>query len=129
MKKINSIFYGSRIIFIGLIFLVPIPLLLYVIKKYFHFEMWTYIIYSSLIIGIIIEGFFGIILIVELHQDSKIDKYTQKHRKIKIKLEDGRYECANCGNRTIKEQDKECHICNAKFEENNLKTIQEILKL
>jgi hypothetical protein len=129
MKKINSIFYGSHIICLGLIFLIPIPLLLCFIKRYIFSIILSYVIGASIVIGIIVEFAFGIILIIELHQDEIIQKYCQNNRKIKIKLENGKYECLNCGNRMLKEHDDECSICGIKFVENEIKTIQEILRI
>lgn len=129
MKKVNSIFYGSRIIGLGLLFLIPIPVLLYFTKRYFFSTFLSYAIGASIVIGIIVECAFGILLIIELHQDEKIQKYCQNHRNIKIKLEEGKYECQNCGNRMVKEQDEECSICGIKYVENEIKTIQEILRI
>ncbi|GLB28185.1 hypothetical protein LAD12857_01080 [Lacrimispora amygdalina] len=129
MKKVNSIFYGSYIIGLGLLFLIPIPLLLYITKRYFCSIFLSYAIGASIVIGTIVECAFGILLIIELHQDEKIQKYCQNHRNIKIKLEEGKYECQNCGNRMVKEQDEECSICGIKYVENEIKTIQEILRM
>lgn len=129
MKKVNSIFYGSYIIGLGLLFLIPIPLLLYFTKRYFYSIFLSYAIGASIVIGTIVECAFGILLIIELHQDEKIQKYCQNHRNIKIKLEEGKYECQNCGNRMVKEQDEECSICGIKYVENEIKTIQEILRM
>lgn len=129
MKKVNSVFYGSHIIGLGLLFLIPIPLLLYFTKRYFCSTFLSYAIGASIVIGIIVECAFGILLIIELHQDEKIQKYCQNHRNIKIKLEEGKYECQNCGNRMVKEQDEECSICGIKYVENEIKTIQEILRM
>lgn len=128
MKKVNSIFYGSHIIGLGLLFLIPVPLLLDFIKRYFSSIILSYAIRVSVVIGIIVECAFFILLIIELHQDKKIQKYCQNHRNTKIKLKEGKYECLNCGNRMLKEQDEVCSICGIKYVENGMKTIQEILR-
>ena len=102
MKKINSIFYGSHIIGIGLLFLIPIPLFLYFINRHICSIVLSYAIGVSIVVDIIVECTFGILLIIELHQDKKIQNYCPNHRNIKIRLQEGKYEYLNCGNRILK---------------------------
>lgn len=128
MKKINSINYGSRVISIGLIFLIPIPLILFSLNHFLQNKILTYVTYTSIIVGITIEILFLIHLTIELSQDKKIDKYYQSHKKVKINLNNGKYECGYCSNRNVRESDTECNICGIKFEKDKFKTSQDILR-
>lgn len=115
MKKINSIDYGGKVIAIGMILLIPVPLLLYGIEKMIKMEKIKYIFYGSIAIGTIVEVVFFIVLMIELKQDRRIDKYYQNHKNVKLKINDNSYECSCCGNRKIKISDMECNICGIKF--------------
>jgi hypothetical protein len=127
MKKINSINYGSRVIIVGLIFLVAIPSIFFVINQFLQNKIFTYVSYISIIVGVTIEILFFVHLIIELRQDKKIYKYCQNHKKVKIILNDGKYECGYCSNRNVRESDTECNICGIKFETDKFKTVQDIL--
>lgn len=129
MKKINSTRYGGRIIGCGLIFLVAVPFILYFLQTQFKIIFLSYLIGISIVIGIIIECFVAVILIVEFHQDKKIGQYCNAHKNIKVKLKDGRYECLNCGNLAVKKEDSECSLCGVKFKKGEIKTVGEILKI
>lgn len=127
MKKINSIYYGSCVITIGLVFLIPIPSIIFGINQFLQNKILTYVTYISIIVGVTIEILFLVHLIIELSQDKKIDKYCQSHMKVKINLNDGKYECGYCSNRNVRESDTECNICGIKFETDKFKTSQDIL--
>lgn len=116
MKKINSIHYGSRVIGIGLIFLVPVPLALWGVNQWLQKEILSSAAYVSMVIGAAIEIFFFVYLIIETKQDKKINEYYQRHKKSKITLPGGRFECGNCGNRNVRESDTGCVACGITFE-------------
>lgn len=71
LKKINSINYGSRIIFIGIILIILIPLILFGINCVIHASILQYLILTSIILGFIIEAVFFVHLSIELWQDKK----------------------------------------------------------
>lgn len=79
MKKINSINYGGKIIAIGLIFLLLIPIVLYFLNVLLHTHVIQVIQMISIGIGIIIEAAFVIHLAVELRQDCIINKYYSRN--------------------------------------------------
>ena len=116
MKKINSIHYGSRVIGIGLIFLVLVPLALWAVNQWLQNEALITAAYVSMIIGATIEIFFFVYLIVESQQDKKINSDYLRHRKMKIPLPNGKFECGNCGNRSVRASDSGCVTCGISFE-------------
>ena len=117
MKKINSIHYGSRVIAVGLIFLVLVPVALWGLNQWLQNESLITAAYVSMSIGATIEIFFFVYLIIESKQDKKIDAEYQRHRKMKIPLPDGKFECGNCGNRNVSASDTGCIACGITFEE------------
>lgn len=119
MKKINSNKYGGTVIGFGLILLVPIPLIfkmLVIISKLKLFELYEWI---SFMIGILILLLFTIWLFIEFLQDNYWNQYYANHKNERLKLSNGGYECQSCGNRNIKENDKNCNVCGMKFRNNN----------
>lgn len=129
MKKINSIHYGSYVIIIGLIFLVPIPAIFFIVNKFLLSKLVNYLFYVSIIVGGIIEILFFVYLTIELSQDKKIEKYCKSHNKVKINLNNGKYECGLCGNHNVRKSDSQCNVCGIKFESYKFKTSQDILNL
>lgn len=127
MKKINSINYGGKIISVGLIIMFVIPGLLMLVNTILNYDAVLLISNLLFIIGAFILIFFTVHLFIELHQDKKIDKYYSKHRNVKIKLNNGKYECGVCGSRTIGSNDNFCNTCGCKYEHIEAKTPQEIL--
>lgn len=79
MKKIDSIDYGGKVIGIGLIFLVGIPGILFFINRVCNNGIIHFLIWTSLVIGVIIEIGFGCFLGIELRQDRIIGRYYEKH--------------------------------------------------
>lgn len=122
MKKINSINYGGKIISIGLIIMLVIPGLLMLINIILNDD--TILLISKMLfwVGAFILICFTVHLFIELYQDKKIDKYYSKHKNVKIKLNDGRYECGACGSRNIGLNDKFCNTCGCKYEELTIKS-------
>ena len=127
MKKINSINYGGKIIGVGLIIMLVIPGMLMLINILLNYEAILLISRLLFIIGAFILICFTVHLLIELYQDKKIDKYYSKHRNVKIKLNDGKYECGACGSRNIGLNDNFCNICGCKYEHAEDKKPQEIL--
>ncbi len=127
MKKINSINYGGKIITIGLIFMFVIPGMLMFINTMLKYDAILLILKLSFTIGAFILICFTVHLFIELYQDKKIDKYYSKHRNVKIKLNDGKYECGACGSRSIGLNDNFCNTCGCKYEHVEDKKPQEIL--
>ncbi len=128
MKKINSIDYGGKIIGVGLIFAFAVPILLWLLNRAIKSSIVIIAIKASIALGaLILLGFF-IHLAVELHQDRKIDQYYSTHRNIKIMTKTGIYECGECGNRAVKENDTHCFVCGVHFVDCEDKAPQEIIK-
>ena len=127
MKKINSINYGGKIIGVGLIIMLVIPGMLMLINTILNYDAILLISRLLFIMGALILICFTVHLFIELYQDKKIDKYYSKHRNVKIKLNDGKYECGVCGSRSIGLNDNFCRTCGCKYEYAEDKKPQEIL--
>lgn len=112
MKKINSIWYGGKVILLGSI-LVVMPLGIIP----FDFKILNIISQISLTIGCIILIGFGILLTIELHQDKKMNLYHTSRLMNKLVISENKYECQVCGNRNIKKSDSHCIICGTHFTE------------
>lgn len=75
MKKINSINYGGKVIGIGLIFVLIIPVVLFFLNLIVKSHVIQVIQIISIVIGLLIEVAFFIHLAIELKQDRIINKY------------------------------------------------------
>ncbi len=61
MKKINSNAYGGKVMGVGAIFLLVIPLILFIINQFVELYILTVLMWSAIAIGVLIElGFFAI---------------------------------------------------------------------
>lgn len=121
MKKLNSIWYGSRILAAGGVFTLIIPLLLYLLYTLLiKNEVVPILIKISIVVGIAILGLFSLLLVIELKQDNNINLQYDKVKYQKIKMSDDLYECQYCGNRMVKKEDLFCKICNVKFKEKEI---------
>ena len=127
MKKINSINYGRKIICVGMIIMLVIPGMLMLMNTVINLDVILLISRGLFIIGAFILICFAVHLFIELHQDKKIDKYYSKHRNVKIRLSDGKYECGACGSRNIGSNSNFCNICGCKYGDIEDKKPQEIL--
>lgn len=117
MKKINSNDYGYKVIGIGLVFAIIIPIIIKLLYFLFRYEVLNTLMWCSVGIGsVILIGFF-IYLGIELQQDKRLDQYYNDHRYSKIQIEHSNFECASCGNRNVRKQDKSCAICGVLFKE------------
>lgn len=127
MKKINSINYGGKIIGVGFMIMFVIPGMLMLINTILNSDVILVLSRLSFLIGAVILICFTVHLLIELRQDKKIDKYYSKHRNVKIKINDGKYECGACGSRNIGLSDAFCNTCGCKYEQAEDKNPQEIL--
>jgi len=115
MKKIHSNRYCHKIIGLAGLLLSVIPFLFYVLHTVLHTIFFKVLMYISLITGFLVLIFLIVLLGIEFHQDKKIDLQYNILKKTKISLGNGFYECQLCGNRQVKETDKNCGICGVKF--------------
>lgn len=113
MKKINSIGYGGKVILVGCVFILIIPMLLSIIpyKRGVLLELSK----ISFIVGTLILVLFFIWLMIELYQDKKLFENYNQYMNQKILIGKNMYECQRCGNRQVKQSDKNCNICGNKF--------------
>ena len=117
MKKINSIHYGYRIVIAILLFLVILPAMLYVLSMLISAEWLSLLIMISMALGSALLLFLILLLIIELHQDKRINRYYEKHRNRKLQIANTAYECQACGNRKLNAGDKSCPVCGSRFQE------------
>lgn len=115
MKKINSIGYGAKVIGIGMLFALIIPIIISVISCFIELAFLNIFAKVSCIVGGIILFAFFILLMIELHQDKRLNSYYEGQKNRKLPLENGRYECQACGNREVGVKDKICRICGIEF--------------
>lgn len=127
MKKINSIHYGGKVLLIGGTVGLLIPTILWLIADDWSSPEFFLLAKLSSFIGMLILLFFFVMLVIELYQDKKINKYYAAHKNVKIRMESGEYECAACGSRCVQKEDINCIVCGIRFEEGKDKTPQEIL--
>jgi hypothetical protein len=113
MKKINSIGYGGKIIFVGIVFAFIIPILLSFISR--NESILLEISKISFGIGVLILVLFFVWLKIELYQDKKLNIYYEKNKNEKLIIGEYAYECQVCGNRRVRQSDKTCNICGNKF--------------
>lgn len=113
MKKINSIGYGAKVIFSGILFAVLIPIIILIVPykcsllcSFSKISFWS---------GILILILFFIWLKIELYQDKKMNDYYEKNKNRKLSIGDGKFECQACGNRQVKFEDARCSVCGIEF--------------
>lgn len=115
MKKINSIGYGGKILAIGMVFLLLIPMITYIISPICRHVVYKYIGKISLLIGLLTLLFLALLLTIELRQDRKLNLYYDSQKNKKLKLGNDIFECQSCGNRKIQASDTSCPICGIHF--------------
>jgi uncharacterized paraquat-inducible protein A len=118
MKKINSIWFGTTMIKWGIIFVFIIPFFIWIIAYLFALDEVYIFIKPVVAIGTFILVTFGVILIIELNQDKRIDLQHQKNKISKIRLSGGLDECQNCGNRKIHKCERYCSVCCTNLKKN-----------
>ena len=113
MKKINSIWYGGKILLTGTIFafMIPFGIMIFPLK----INVLTTISSISFFLGVTILMGFGIFLAIELHQDKKLNEYYKREQTQKVKISENKYECQVCGNREVNQNDTCCKICGTSF--------------
>lgn len=126
MKKINSINYGGKVLGLGCFLAFVIPAAGWLGTLAWNSKFLHFVSIISGMIGIVILVLFFIHLMIELHQDRKIDRYYSSCMNRKLLLTDGHYECSSCGNRKLNKSDEYCPICGEKFSSIDLSP-QEIL--
>lgn len=113
--KINSIHYGAKVLGGGgLLWGLGIVIVTWARNEVVQ-EIGRYL--SG--VGLVILGFMVLWLIIEGFQDRYWNHYDLSQRKRKVKLENGHFECQNCGNRNVKESEQICSICGCHFENRN----------
>lgn len=75
-----------------------------------------YVAIISIRIGLTFLALFIVFLMIELHQDKRLDRYDQQHRDRKVPLGNGRYECQTCGNKNFSKRDEYCSLCSTRFQ-------------
>ena len=117
MKKINSNGYGAKMAFIIVLFLLILPLIGHILHIFIGMD-WLLLSISILMgIGVCLMLLMILLLVVELHQDKRLNQYCEVHRNRKVPISDGHVECQACGNRSLRASDKRCNVCGCRFEE------------
>lgn len=128
MKKINSINYGGKIIGLGLVIMLIVPGILAYLNTFFDSKVLHAAIIVLRALGVLLLLGFIVLLVIELRQDKKIDRYYSRHKEVKLELGNGRYECGVCGNREVLRESVYCNICGCEFRKEKDRTPQEILE-
>ena len=116
IKKINSIGYGCEILKLIMLFVLIFPFLGFAIFSAAHIKIYLLIADVSVKIGLVLLFGFCILLVIELKQDSKINRYYLEHKNTKSLLKNGNYECQTCGNCKVRAKDTFCSLCGTQFE-------------
>lgn len=111
MKKINSNGYSGKILMVTIVFLLIIPIVMRVAHIIYPLGAFILCRKISFVIGVLFAVGFILMLGMEFHQDSYLEEYYTLHKRVKIDLGSGNFECQNCGNRNVKEQDQQCNVC------------------
>ncbi|MBE5960679.1 MAG: hypothetical protein E7256_04735 [Lachnospiraceae bacterium] len=114
MKKINSIWYGGKVILTGAILAFGVPAGIGILPG--ESKILEVIRMGSFVLGMLILLGFGIWLAIELHQDKRINGFYDRNRNRKLKIDEGIYECQACGSRKVKEKDERCSVCGVRFQ-------------
>lgn len=117
MRKINSIWFGSKIIGLGLLILL-VSFIFYMIHLIAGEEIIKWLYIASLIVSLIVFSALGTVMLIEFCQDKKAKKHFHEIRATRIMISNYRYECQNCGNQNVKLSDKNCNICGIRFKGN-----------
>lgn len=70
----------------------------------------------SMALGSGILLFLILLLMVELRQDKRINRYYEHHRNRKLQIANTVYECQACGNRKLSAGDTCCAVCGSRFQ-------------
>lgn len=116
MKKINSIDYGHKIVCSAAIFLLILPAICCILRTITKLSTFLLLAKVSLVLGLLILLFLFILLKLELYQDKKIAAYFKANSKRRLPLNNGLFECQNCGYNQVTPLQKSCMICGITFE-------------
>ncbi len=114
MKKINSIWFGTKFLWVGLLFLIT-AFILYLTSFLFDWNAATILIIVLLVLSAITFFVLLIILAIEFFQDKRMNKLYDSQKAIRIKIADSFFECQNCGNQKVMITHKYCRVCGIKF--------------
>lgn len=113
--KINSIHYGAKVLGWGGVLWCGGR----VIATWARNEVVNQIGRYLSRVGLVILGLMALWLIIEGFQDRYWNRYDLSQKNRKMKLENGHFECQNCGNRNVRENEQICGICGCHFEDRN----------
>lgn len=107
---------GVRILSIAGVLVVLIPLFLFAGSlglKLFGFDagiistlIWVFVAAGGSLIAALL-----VLIVVEQVQDYRIDRNYQRDRGQKLRVTEIYFECQYCGNRKVKENDRQCPVC------------------
>lgn len=117
MKKLNMNSSGMTFIGWGMFFLA-ISLLLFLIKCVIGSNRILFIAMCiSIAIGAIILSILFLLVFIELMQDKVVDRFFEKNVNAKIRISELYFECQNCGNKKVLENQTNCPVCGVAFKE------------
>lgn len=119
---------GGRVPGAALLLLIPVPCVCLLLTRLTSSKLPLMAAGISLGAGAAVLLFLAVLLMVGLRQDRKIARYYDAHRNLRLPLENGLYECAACGCRRIRREDRSCIVCGVRFSEERDRTAEEILK-
>lgn len=118
MKKINSIGYGRKVLFISFILGILIPL---IFTFFYQNSICRILLWVFLSIGMIIFFGFLIFLVIELNQDKRINQRYQRNHQHLLMIEPHLFECEACGARFDLPLE-ECPLCHKHLYNSKKKT-------
>lgn len=116
MKKIDSNSYAGRWVAVGL---APIALagVLRVAQVVWGIAIPARLPSALLALGAIVLLGLGVLLVIELSQDRRLNAYHLRRRRTKLPLSTGLYECQGCGSQQVGREDSVCRACGMVFED------------
>ena len=114
--KINSIGYADRILTVIGVFIIILPLALYIGSLFLGLlgiRSASLLIAAGLFViaGLVLLVAFILLLAIEFIQDRYLDASYSKSKRQKLELASGYYECPYCGSRKVSEADRQCPVC------------------
>jgi uncharacterized paraquat-inducible protein A len=115
-RKLNSIWYGPRLLAIIGLLTIVVPVVVQLVLKFLDLlgvqvGMLAIIISVSRYAGIGLFALFSMLLAIEFIQDHLLDRQYRQEQHKKLKNSDGSYECQYCGCRKIRKEDQRCPVC------------------
>lgn len=115
MKKINSLHFGTKFLKWILLFLIGIPLLCALLRRYIDTILLSCIQTIAFALGGILLLILFFLWWIEFKQDKFLNDYYAANMDTKNAMGSGRYECQHCGYLGLLESHKTCPICNTRF--------------